>query len=123
MSTLLYRSVEPAAYACMHVSGYAGDHQTCCPVLCTVDVAVAVALRLLQAWYLAGTLVLANTVAAVVVVLVAGSIAPTHATQEVCLTRERCCLLEQLLLLLRGVSVAADACACDAGNLQPSRTC
>lgn len=36
-----------------------------------------------QAWYIAGTLVLANTVAAVVVVLVAGSIVPTHATQEV----------------------------------------
>jgi hypothetical protein len=34
-------------------------------------------------WYIAGTLVLANTIAAVVVVLVAGIILPTHASQEV----------------------------------------
>jgi hypothetical protein len=36
-----------------------------------------------QVWYLAGTLVLANTIAAVVVVLVAALILPTHATEEV----------------------------------------
>ena len=37
----------------------------------------------MQVWYLAGTLVLANTIAAVAVVLVAALIVPTHATEEV----------------------------------------
>lgn len=37
----------------------------------------------MQVWYIAGTLVLANTIAAVVVVLVAAIIVPTHATEEV----------------------------------------
>lgn len=40
-------------------------------------------LCLTQVWYLAGTLVLANTIAAVVVVLVAALVLPTHATEEV----------------------------------------
>lgn len=37
----------------------------------------------MQTWYIAGTLVLANTVAAVAVVLVAALVLPTLATKEV----------------------------------------
>lgn len=52
----------------------------------------------LQVWYLAGTLVLANTVAAVVVVLVAALILPTHATEEVRPTQS--CRSRHFVLLL-----------------------
>lgn len=48
----------------------------CCQGICLL-------VLLLQVWYLAGTLVLVNAIACVVVVLVAALIAPTHATEEV----------------------------------------
>jgi hypothetical protein len=42
-----------------------------------------ITVMLLQVWYLAGTLVMVNAIACVVVVFVAALIAPTHATEEV----------------------------------------
>jgi hypothetical protein len=37
----------------------------------------------MQVWYIAGTLILSNAIAAAVVVLVAALVLPTHATEEV----------------------------------------
>jgi hypothetical protein len=50
---------------------------------CNSNPPLVLLLLLLQVWYLAGTLVLVNAIACVVVVLVAALITPTHASEEV----------------------------------------